>query len=278
MAETKIEWTAWQDGAGNWRPGFTFNPWIGCQRISPGCDRCYAADLSKRYGWVTWGDRKTETTAASVGERKRTGADNWRKPRQWAGIARKVGGRPKVFCASLADVFDNQVDEQWRIDLWRLIWETPELDWLLLTKRPENVERFLPASWTTHRNEWAHVWLGFTAEDQPHFDRRWPIMRDIPASVRFCSYEPAIGPLRLFDPITPIDVRLPALGLHWLICGGESGHGYRELRPEWEAGIRYDCHRFGVAYYFKQMPGKKPIPTGFEVVRQFPSVTAPSHF
>jgi protein gp37 len=236
MAEhSKIEWTH-----------HTFNPWIGCQKVSPGCDRCYAEAWAKRYGWVEWGPH---------GNRKRTSEANWRKPLQWAKAARCTKQRHRVFCASLADVFDNQVPKEWRRDLWRLISETPGLDWLLLTKRPENIERFLPEMWGLG---WHNVWLGFTAEDQEHFDRRWPIVRDIPAAVRFCSYEPAIGPLRL-GTLVP----------DWVICGGESGGGARYMEPQWAADIKADCAERGVAFFMKQMTAKKPIPPSL-LLREFP--------
>lgn len=243
----------------------TFNPWIGCTKISPGCDHCYAEEMmDKRYGRVKWGPH---------GERVRTSEGNWHGPVKWARKARRAMQglceksarplRPRVFCASLADVFDNQVPAEWRQDLWNLILHTPELDWLLLTKRPENIRRFLPPRWELEPDP--NVWLGFTAEDQEHFDRRWPVMAQIPAVVRFCSYEPAIGPLRLWGGPDG-----PPQGLHWLICGGESGQGHRWMPLEWEQNVRLDCERAGIAYYFKQMAGKKPIPDGFPVVRQFP--------
>ena len=249
MAETKIEWA-----------DFTFNPWVGCQKVSPGCDRCYAEGWAKRSGQVQWGPHAA---------RRRTSLENWRKPLRWATQAsdRLIGtGRPRVFCASLADVFDNQVPEAWRHDLWMLIGQTAELDWLLLTKRPENVEKMLPYSWRTTGEPYPNVWLGFTAEDQEHFDRRWKIMREIPATVRFCSYEPAIGPLRLYKSTPPLYTE----GLDWLICGGESGHGHREMDQQWEEDIRLDCAEAGVAYFFKQRSGKLPIDPGYPLVRQFP--------
>src|SRR6185369_10944370 len=112
-----------------------------------------------------------------------------------------------------------------------------------------------------------NVWLGFTAEDQEHFDRRWPIMREIPAAVRFCSYEPAIGELRL----TP-HYRSGLGGLNWLICGGESGKGHRPMHPIWERDIRFDCEQAGISYFFKQLAGKQAIPADFPLVRQFPEV------
>ena len=155
---SKIEWT-----------DHTFNPWIGCQRVSHGCDRCYAeAMMDHRYHKVEWGPH---------GERKRTSEANWRKPRQWAKAARGTGVRPRVFCASLADVFDNQVPDVWRSDLFDLIAATPELDWLLLTKRPENLVRMWPSG------DWPNVWLGTTCEDQEHFNERWPILAATRATI-----------------------------------------------------------------------------------------------
>lgn len=237
--KTKIEWC-----------DATFNPWVGCQKVSPGCDHCYAEGWAKRSGQVSWGPH---------GERKRTSEANWKKPRQWAKAARQSGIRPRVFCSSLADVFDNQVPLSWRSDLFNLIAETPELDWLLLTKRPENTFKMLPLGWATGA-EWSNVWLGTTCEDQARYDRRWPILRSIPAKVHFISYEPAIGPLRLHNGAGQPD---------WLICGGESGHGARYMEPSWAADIKADCERAGVYFFMKQMTGKKPIPADL-LVRQFP--------
>lgn len=235
MAEnSKIEWT-----------DHTFNPWIGCQKVSPGCDHCYAETLSNRYGWVTWGPH---------GERKRTSEGNWRKPLQWAKAARGTGKRPRVFCASLADWLDNQVPTEWRSDLDDLIQETPELDWLLLTKRPENYERLAP--WP--RKPPPNVWLGFTAENQENFVRRYRAWIDLKPTVMFVSYEPALGPLKL--PIPPID---------WIICGGESGHGARMMDPQWARDVRDFCGEWSIPFFMKQMTGKKPIPDDL-MVRQFP--------
>ena len=118
----------------------TFNPWIGCQKVSPGCDHCYAeAMMDKRYGRVQWGPH---------GERVRTSQNNWNMPLRWAKKAN--GHRPRVFCASLADWLDNRAPREWRSDLGRVIEATPELDWLLLTKRPENYEKLAP--WQPRRD------------------------------------------------------------------------------------------------------------------------------
>jgi protein gp37 len=151
------------------------------QKVSPGCDHCYEeAMMDHRYGRVQWGPR---------GQRSRTSEVNWRQPLKWARQAHER--RPRVFCASLADIFDNKVPKEWRDDLWALIAQTSGLDWMLLTKRPENIRKMLRNSWP-----WDHVWLGTTMEDQEHYDHRWRVLSNIPAAIRF-SYEPALGPLRL---------------------------------------------------------------------------------
>lgn len=244
MAEnSKIEWTT-----------HTFNPWVGCTKISPACDHCYAE------GWA----KRTGNAALWTGERRRTTPDNWRKPIIWNRRCAQSGLRARVFCASLADVFDNQVPSQWRADLWALIAETPHLDWLLLTKRPQNIAKMLPSAtceamiagrpWP-----WPHVWLGTTAEDDHHFRQRWTHLRDIPAAVRFISYEPALGPLRLPRENQP----------DWVICGGESGGGARMMDPAWARAMRDDCAETGTAFFMKQMTGKTPIPPDL-LIRQFP--------
>jgi protein gp37 len=248
MAEnSKIEWT-----------DHTFNPWIGCQKVSPGCDHCYAETLSNRYGWVQWGPH---------GERKRTSEANWRKPLQWAKAARGSGRRPRVFCASLADWLDNQVPMDWRFDLWRLINKTPELDWLLLTKRPENYTKLAP--WDDDKPP-ANVWLGTTIEDRERGLRRAWQLAQIPAAVRFWSCEPLLEDLGdltrmcLFD--TSPDGR-PAVS--WVICGGESGHGARMMQPAWAESIKSQCETAGVSFFMKQMTAKKPIPDHL-MRREFP--------
>jgi len=232
-----IEWT-----------DHTFNPWIGCQKVSPGCDHCYAETLTNRYGWTTWGPH---------GERKRTSPANWKKPLQWAKAAKAVGERHRVFCASLADVFDNQAPDGWRSDLFDLIERTPELDWLLLTKRPENIRKMLWPKWDNGLPR--HIWIGTTCEDQRNYDRRWPILREVPAAVRFISYEPAIGKLTTIwgKP-------------DWLICGGESGPGARDMDPSWAREARDQCQASGIAFFMKQMTRKAPIPADL-LIRRFPT-------
>jgi protein gp37 len=239
MAEnSKIEWT-----------DHTFNPWIGCQKVSPGCDHCYAETMmDHRYHRVQWGPH---------GERHRTSRAYWRLPFKWAEASN--GRRPRVFCASLADVFDNRAPNGAREDLWALVRATPQLDWMLLTKRPENISMMLPVDW---EDGWPTVWLGTTCEDQKHFDRRWPILCKIPAAVRFISYEPALGPLVIGDA-------RPS----WIICGGESGAGEhtRYMEPIWARSLRDECAIKGIAFFLKQMTRKRPIPDDL-LVRQWPLV------
>jgi len=137
----------------------TFNPWVGCLRVSTACDRCYAAALSWRYGWRDGKGRDLWDVRA---DRKRTSSVYWRGPLRWNERAQAEGTRRRVFCASMADVFDNKVPTSWRVDLWSLIRSTPALDWFLLTKRPQNIREMLPTDWG---GGWPHVWLGTTS---PH--------------------------------------------------------------------------------------------------------------
>lgn len=167
--------------------------------------------------------------------------------------------RPRVFCASLADWLDNQVPNEWRIDLARLIGTTPNLDWLLLTKRIENYAKLAP--WHPDHPP-GNVWLGITGEDQEAYDRRWPILAKIPARVRFVSYEPACGPLSIRDHKDAPE---------WLICGGMTGGGpgYVEMPESWAYRVKQDCALLNVAFFMKQMSRKKPIPADL-LVREFP--------
>jgi protein gp37 len=223
MENSKIEWT-----------DHTFNPWTGCTKISPACDHCYAEGWAKRTGLVRWGNHP----------RRRTTKSYWKKPIKWNATARAFkhqhAHRPRIFCASLADVFDNQVPLEWRVDLFALIRECPRLDWLMLTKRPQNIIRMLPKDWG---DGYHNVWLGVTAEDQSFFDQRWEILQPIPAVIKFISYEPALGSLSLAKHDSLPD---------WMISGGESGGGARPLKPRWIRDIILECQDRGVAVFHKQ--------------------------
>jgi protein gp37 len=233
---TEISWT-----------DSTFNPWIGCTNVSPGCEKCYAQALAERYRWAKWGNYA----------RKRTSPENWKKPLRWNMDAprfeREYGYRRRVFCASLADIFDNQVDSGWRRDLFALIRECRSLDWQLLTKRPQNIDRMLPSDWG---DGWPNVWLGTTAEDAKRYRLRWPVITRIPAAIRFISYEPAIAPLGNLA----ISDKLP----DWVICGGESGPRARIMNPNWAREVRDQCQTLGIPYFLKQFGTYRSNPRVFE--------------
>ena len=261
-ANSPIEWT-----------DHTFNPWTGCTAVSPGCDHCYAEAQSKRnpraFGsWVP-------------GEpRRRTSPTYWKQPLAWNRKAAAERRRARVFCASMAEVFDNQVPYDWRDDLWRLIAETQDLDWLLLTKRPQNIAKMLPEPAIHFRAPpwpWPHVWLGTTVENQQEADRRIPHLLSVPATVRFLSCEPLLGPVELHHlPARDADgntMHINALrGEHWyagagsissqtfenqpkidwVICGGESGPKARPMHLDWPRSLRDQCATASVPFFFKQ--------------------------
>lgn len=209
----------------------TFNPWVGCARVSAGCDNCYAETWARRFNRPQlWAGGRVETSEPG-----------WRKPLAWDRKAALCGARRRVFCASLADVFDNQADPDWRARLWRLIRVTPHLDWLLLTKRPQNIPAMLPADWGA--DGWPNVWLGVTAENQTEAERRVPLLLKVPAPVRFVSCEPLLG---------RVDLSAFLPGLDWVICGGETGQRARGMHPAWARSLRDQCAAASVPFFFKQ--------------------------
>lgn len=235
----------------------TFNPWIGCTKVGPGCDNCYAeADFDKRRHVVQWGAGQP---------RKRTAASNWAHPLRWNAEAERLGVRYRVFCASLADVFDNEVPAEWRADLFDLIERTPHLDWLLVTKRIGNVRQMIPDRWSVCMPP--NLWLGITVVNQAEADRDIPKLLGLKVSVRFLSMEPLLGPVDLrfhvFSEPTgnfrthagkrQMELRKPVDGgLHWVIVGGESGPGARPMHPQWARDLRDHCAAAGVPFLFKQ--------------------------
>lgn len=252
--ETRIEWA-----------DHTFNPWIGCTKVSPACDHCYAEAQASRYwpGEQLW-----------AGNRKRTSENNWRQPLKWNRQAKDFhaqhGRPPMVFCASLADVFDNQVPEQWRRDLWALIDATPNLIWLLLTKRPQNIRKMLPPE-IDGAPIWDNVWLGTTVENQAEADRRIPHLLAAPAVKRFLSCEPLLGPVDLtnlsvvsprgveqWNALDRTEARDAAFEgavsgvIDWVIAGGESGAAARPSLLDWFQDLRDQCAAAGVPFFFKQ--------------------------
>ncbi|MFE1598236.1 phage Gp37/Gp68 family protein [Methylobacterium sp. ID0610] len=227
----------------------TFNPWVGCTRLSPACDHCYAEVWSRRTGQAhLW-----------TGERRRTSSSNWQQPLKWNRAAAAVGERHRVFCASLADFFDNQVPGEWRDDAWRLIARTPHLDWMLLTKRPQNIAKMRPVMdssapgyqpWN-ERWPWQNVWLGTTIEDRARL-RNLDALRAVPARIRFISCEP------LLEDLGEVDLT----GIHLVIVGGESGPGARPMHPDWARSLRDQCAAAGTAFHFKQWGAWAPKAIG----------------
>lgn len=246
----------------------TFNGWWGCTKISEGCVSCYAATLSKRWGFDVWGDDA---------ERRILSDNNWNQPLRWDRDALATFGRPaRVFSLSMGDVFEDRRDlDEHRARLFALIAMTPRLDWLLLTKRPECVAKLVP--WT---GRWpANVWMGVTAENQRRLRERIPILLSLPARVRFVSHEPLVGQVSYRDaPWTgPDSWEMDGLdGIDWLIVGGESGPKHRPLDLDNARRLRDEASAAaGVSFFFKQVGGLKPTSGGDELDgrqwKQFPA-------
>lgn len=206
----------------------TFNPWWGCTQVSPACDNCYAMSAARRYGFDVWG--------RDVG-RRRFGDNHWREPLRWHARAASEGVRRRVFCASMADVFEDlrELDAE-RARLWDLIAATPCLDWLLLTKRPQNIGRLFVGSL-------ANVWLGTTVES-PEWMWRIRYLREAPAVVHFLSIEPLVQPIP--------DLAAQLEHIEWVIAGGESGAHARPQSPDAFRQIRDAAVGRGIPFHFKQ--------------------------
>lgn len=237
---TKIEWT-----------DHTLNPWRGCQKVSPGCDHCYAEAITLRFKLANWGPGA---------ERTRQSDKYWQQPFRWNKAAEKAGDRRRVFCGSMIDVFDNAAPVSERYRLWHVIRTTPMLDWQLLTKRPENIERMLPMDWG---DGYPNVWLGISAEDQERYDHRWPILACMPAVVRFVSYEPALGPVGVMNG----SGKYP----DWVICGGESGPKARPMAAVWAQLVADECRQYSIPFFFKQWGrySNNPLADRFSNVRDY---------
>lgn len=269
--QTNIEWA-----------DSTFNPFIGCTKVSPACDNCYAEELmDKRMHVVKWGAGQP---------RKRTSEANWKKPLQWnnkrfmecgacgwrgeceseligcggcGSIHHLKDTRRRVFCASLADVFDNEVPSLWRQHLMSLIADTPNIDWLLLTKRIGNAARMLQESCehdgrlmdsSDRYKPRPNIWLGATICNQEEADRDIPKLLQVPAAVRFLSMEPLLSPVNIARWLVPwshTDNRY-GIRIDWVIVGGESGHNARPMHPDWVRSLRDQCKSAGVPFHFKQ--------------------------
>jgi len=228
----------------------TFNGWVGCTKVSPACQQCYAATIALRFGHVkNWGR-----------DRKYLSDHNWKKPISWnKKSSTESGRRTRVFCASMSDIFEKhgKVLPEWRDRLWALIENTPQLDWQLLTKRPENILSMVPKEWAFDGFP-PNVWVGTTVESQEWALKRLPILMEIPARIRFISAEPLIGPLDLTPwlvaPEADDHLRIKGRddGIQWVIAGGEQAAEARPMHPAWLRTIRDDCQRFEVPLFFKQ--------------------------
>lgn len=232
-----IEWT-----------DHTFNPWEGCQKVGPGCDHCYAETRNARFGGgvaVNWGPGAP---------RRRTSASNWNKPVAWnaahAEFFAKHGRRQRVFCASLSDVFDNAVNYDWRQDLASLIMDTPNLDWLLLTKRIGNAGTMLGEMFLDGTPD--NVMIGATIVNQDEADRDIPKLLRVAAARKFLSMEPLLGAVDLMPMFEHRAEFWNDTGVDWVIVGGESGAGARPMQPDWARSLRDQCADAGVPFLFKQ--------------------------
>jgi protein gp37 len=228
----------------------TYNPWMGCTKVSPTCDHCYAeAQEDRRYGRVSWG-----------GSRRRTSEGTRRAPYSWDRGAAAAGRRRRVFCMSLGDFWDNQVPDGWRTEALNIIRECRNLDWLVLTKRPQNVAKMLPADWEPHG--WSHVWLGATVENMTEAQRRIPILLKVSAHVHWLSVA-----------LEPLDLRQwLGRGVDWIVVGGETGSkDARCMEPDWARDLLDQCQDQGAAFFMKQMWKRRTIPADLRV-RQYPMI------
>jgi len=239
----------------------SWNPWMGCMKVSDGCKHCYAETLiTVRMKLNVWGP------AAST-DRKVTGKDIWNRPARWNREAKASGEETFVFCASLCDIFeDHPTANAARPKVFDIIRATPHLTWQILTKRPERIASCLPEDWG---EGWPHVWLGTSIEDLRVAERA-DHLRKVPAVVRFISYEPALGPLDDLD----------LTGIDWVIYGGESGPGYRAHDLAWPRVMRDRCAEDGVAFFFKQSAAPRTemgIRLDDELVRYWPTPRTVDH-
>lgn len=273
MENSNIEWT-----------DHTWNPWIGCTKVSPGCLNCYAEHLmDTRMGRVQWG---------RGGARQRTSKAYWKKLLTWNQEAAVTGKRPKVFVASLADWLDEEVEIEWLADLLDYFRQVENLQILALTKRPhlwrsrvEAAERFAIAAGrselTIYLRAWLsghrppNLWIGTSVEDQTRADERIPALLSIPAPIHFLSCEPLLGEIDIrrhllsdYDKAAYAPQLIEPLGgftlvkVDWLICGGESGPQARRMTKAWARSLRDQCVEYGCAFFFKQWGGKNKKAAG----------------
>lgn len=224
----------------------TFNPWWGCTKVSPACGlpmkghegerhgECYAKTGAERYGFKIWGQDAP---------RRFFGDAHWNEPLKWDRAAKKAGKRHRVFCGSMCDVMEDRVDlQELRRRLCSLIQRTPHLDWLLLTKRPQNFRRFIPPAWLEQPEP--NVWLMTTVES-PEYLWRIDTLKAAPAVVLGLSIEPLLAAIPTLGEYLD--------GISWVIVGGESGPGARPMHPDWVRSIRDQCQAAKVKFFMKQI-------------------------
>ena len=231
-----------EDSKLNWCQ-HTFNPWWGCTKVSPACDHCYAERMARRMGSaffghpVVWGPKARRGYQAP---------DHWQQPLRWNTKAERSGKRARVFCASMADVFEGLAEQRPRLNqLFDTIASTPHLDWMLLTKRPHNVLRLAPSY-----ERWPpNLWIGCTVENAEWATKRLRHLLKVPAALRFVCAEPLLGPLDLSSQLGA-----DAGKVNWIVCGGESGGRARgtDETLRWYRALRDQACAAGVPFYFRQ--------------------------
>jgi protein gp37 len=218
----------------------TFNPWWGCTKVDAACENCYAEQVAARFQ-IGWGPKA---------EPRFFGLHHWNDPIRWNSAAEATGKRARVFSGSMCDIFEirdaplgARMDHA-RIVLFGTIENTPALDWLLLTKRPENLRSLLPFRW--QRQPLTNVWLGITAVTQQQLEERAALLGKIPAKLRFLSLEPLIQDV-------DVSRAIKQYGIGWVIVGGESGPHARPFNTEWARSIVRQCRAAGVPCFVKQL-------------------------
>lgn len=261
--KSNIEWT-----------GHTWNPLAGCSVLSPGCQKCYAMRLAKRLGAMGNPLYKGLTKDVNgntvwTGEMRKAPRHVLQQP-----LHRK---KPTMwFVNSMSDLFHENVRTDWIVDVFSVMAKCPQHTFQILTKRPGFMQAFVldrevrleVAHRANARIAWPlpNVWLGTSTERQKEADERIPFLLDTPAAVRFISAEPLLGQIDLEEA----SARAPD-EIDWVIVGGESGRGHRDMDPAWAKSLIDQCVGAGVAVFMKQMAGKKPIPPEL-AIRQYPVV------
>lgn len=224
---------------------YSFNYWTGCTKISPGCLNCYAETTDKR------ASAKVKTEQGwGPGKPRKLNESTWKQPLFWnkKSTIRKTG-MFRVLCGTTCDVFDAEVPPEWREALFKIIKDTPNLIWMVLTKRAANIKEMLPKDWG---EGYPNVWLGVTTEDRTRFDERVPLLREIPATAKFLSAEPLLESLRGVD----------LTGIDWVVTGSESGGKHvRITKEKWFTDLRDDCYLQDVVFFFSQWGSYGPDET-----------------